>query len=81
MARITNRAWILAMAALLPMAACADRADEDDLPEAEDSRVPDYEVNLPDVDVDVDTDTATVRVPDIDVDVNDGDDANDGNDN
>ena len=74
MARMSNRAWIVAMAALLPMAACADRNDDpDDLPDAEDSRVPDYEVNLPDVDVDVGTDTATVRVPDIDVDVNDGD--------
>ena len=63
--------WAFALVALIPLAACsADDGDADELPE---SRVPDYEVTVPDVDVDVNMDTATIRVPDVDVDVNDGD--------
>ena len=73
----TKNAWILAMAAVLPLAACTVDRNDDDLPETEDSRVPEYEVTIPEVDVDVDMDTATVRVPDVDIDVND----KDGNDN
>jgi hypothetical protein len=68
------RAWILA-AAVLPMAACSVDRNDDELPEAEDSRVPEYEVTIPEVDVDVNMDTATIRVPDVDIDVHD-----DGND-
>ena len=71
-----RNAWILALA-VLPMAACNVDRDDDEVPEAGESRLPEYEVNVPDVDVDVDMDTATIKVPDIDVDVNDddGDDA------
>ena len=42
--------WAIAVAALLPMAACTADRDEDELPE---SRVPEYEVTIPEVDVDV----------------------------
>jgi hypothetical protein len=69
MARPTHRAWVLALAALLPVAACTTDRDDDELPETNDSRAPDYEVTIPEIDVDVDMDTATIRVPDIDVDV------------
>ncbi len=45
--------WIIVLAALLPVAACdVDRTEDDALPEAEDSRLPGYEVTLPDVDGD-----------------------------
>ena len=37
--------WILVLPALLPVAACdVDRTEDDALPEAEDSRLPGYEV-------------------------------------
>jgi hypothetical protein len=61
----TRITWILTAAVLLPMAACADRNDEGELPETEDSRLPDYEVTLPDVDIELDS--ATIPVPDIDI--------------
>jgi len=63
--------WALALAVLLPLAACTADREDDDLPASEDSRVPEYEVTIPEVDVDVNMDTATIRVPDIDIEVND----------
>ena len=58
--------WILVLSALLPVAACdVDRTEDDALPEAEDSRLPGYEVTLPDVDVHLDS--TTISVPDIDI--------------
>jgi len=47
--------WILVLAALLPVAACdVDRTEDNALPEAESSRLPGYEVTIPDGDVDGD---------------------------
>ena len=58
--------WILVLAALLPVAAYdVDRTEDDALPEAEDSRLPGYEVTL--LDVDVHLDSTTIPVPDIDI--------------
>jgi hypothetical protein len=66
----TRHIWAFAVAALLPLGACSpDDGDADELPE---SRVPEYEVTIPEIDVDVNMDSATIPVPDVDVDV-DGD--------
>lgn len=66
---IRKASLALAIAAVLPLAACdVEQTREGDLPEVEGGQLPEYDVDVDAPDVDVETDTAVIEVPDVDID-------------